>query len=172
MCITTLMASICMLLVWRLHPIIPFVFWLVLTFVEGIFLTSVLYKVHLLVLPCTRTHGRGYIFSCANSKATLTCTGLPLAQLSRNFMSISGSVGSENLKLDRLSAWPCFSGVDLCLYLGTSGLFLLWRWSAAGTPCLCLALVTRHTLSFLTVQATPLLIFIQSMPKFSTNQLN
>jgi len=48
MCITTLMASICMLLVWRLHPIIPFVFWLVLTFVEGIFLTSVLYKVHLL----------------------------------------------------------------------------------------------------------------------------
>ncbi|DBA78608.1 TPA: Potassium transporter, variant 2 [Trebouxia sp. C0004] len=45
MCITTLMASICMLLVWRLHPIIPFVFWLVLTFVEGIFLTSVLYKI-------------------------------------------------------------------------------------------------------------------------------
>jgi len=57
MCITTLMASICMLLVWRLHPIIPFVFWLVLTFVEGIFLTSVLYKVHLLVLISIRTHG-------------------------------------------------------------------------------------------------------------------
>ena len=136
MCITTLMASICMLLVWRLHPIIPFVFWLVLTFVEGIFLTSVLYKVHLLVLTCTRTHGRGYIFSCANSKATPTCTGLPLAQLSRNFMSISGSVGSENLKLDRLSAWPCFSGVDLCLYLGTSGLL-----PAVALVC------CRHTLS-------------------------
>ena len=39
------MASICMLLVWRLHPVIPLVFWLLLTFVEGIYLTSVLYKV-------------------------------------------------------------------------------------------------------------------------------
>lgn len=45
MCITTLMASICMLLVWRLNPVIPVLFWLVLTFVEGIFLTAVLYKV-------------------------------------------------------------------------------------------------------------------------------
>jgi len=57
MCITTLMASICMLLVWRLHPIIPLVFWLVLTFVEGIFLTSVLYKVHLFVLMSVRMQG-------------------------------------------------------------------------------------------------------------------
>ena len=45
MCITTLMASVTMLLVWRLHPILPLLFWLVLTFVEGIYLTSVLYKV-------------------------------------------------------------------------------------------------------------------------------
>ena len=51
MCITTAMASICMLLVWRLHPILPLSFWLVLTLIEGTYLTSVLYKVHLLLFP-------------------------------------------------------------------------------------------------------------------------
>ena len=51
MCITTAMASICMLLVWRLHPILPLSFWLVLTCIEGTYLTSVLYKVHSLLFP-------------------------------------------------------------------------------------------------------------------------
>ena len=52
------------------------------------------------------------------------------------YFEISGYVGSETLKLDRLSAWPCFSGLDLCLYLGTSGLL-----PAVALVC------CRHTLS-------------------------
>ena len=89
MCITTLMASLTMLLVWRPHPLLPLLFWLVLTFVEGIFLTSVLYKVRMHNSCCTicalmvsdlhKAHARQHALTAVSTTHNSNCIAAVLA---------------------------------------------------------------------------------------------
>lgn len=64
MVITTSLTALVMLMVWRTNPWLVALFWAGLTFAEGIYLTSVLYKVRVGRLPLLHMFGA---VTCTNS---------------------------------------------------------------------------------------------------------
>ena len=61
MVITTSLTALVMLIVWRTNPWLVALFWTALTFAEGIYLTSVLYKVRLDLCRCFNHVRRSYM---------------------------------------------------------------------------------------------------------------